>query len=136
MNLTQKINNTSNYDQLVKNFNINPILNNTLIDYLNFEAEIFLEDYIYNGSEYIYYNNSGLIVSEDEYYSIEDPINDPEPKELFQYFIISEENAKVLSQLSDELIYYIPDMDLFIWAIDFFGVSWDSVPFTFKSYLN
>ena len=48
-------------------------------------------------------------------------------KEIFQYYIIDEQLAKILMEWTNEIIYYIEYLDLYIWGITHFGTSWDYV---------
>lgn len=48
-------------------------------------------------------------------------------KEFYQYYIISEAGAEILRYWTDETIYYNSDLDMYIWAVDHFGTSWDYV---------
>ena len=76
------------------------ILNNSIIPYTGFD-----EWDVVNGSEE---NDEG-------YY------------EVYQYYIISETGAVLLSELTNELIYYHPDTDMYVWGITHFGTGWDYV---------
>lgn len=50
-----------------------------------------------------------------------------ECKEFFQYYIISDNGAQVLEECTDETVYYSETLDMYIWAVDHFGTSWDYV---------
>lgn len=50
-----------------------------------------------------------------------------EYKEFFQYYIISTNGAQVLEDCTDETVYYSETLDMYIWAVDHFGTSWDYV---------
>ena len=50
-----------------------------------------------------------------------------EPKDFYQYFIISGNGADILKRYTNETIWYIPQLDMYIWGIDHFGTSWDYV---------
>ncbi len=62
---------------------------------------------IVNGSEYI---------AEDDFYV-----------EVFQYYIISEEGARILEYYTDELVYYNEDLGLYVWGVTHFGTAWSHV---------
>ena len=47
--------------------------------------------------------------------------------EVYQYYIISGYGAKFLCEYTDEIVYYNPDLDMYIWGITHFGTSWDYV---------
>jgi hypothetical protein len=65
------------------------------------------EPEIYNGSDYDEEN--------DCYYDI------------FQYFIISEYGAEILERYTDEIVYYLPALDMYVWGVTHCGTSWDYV---------
>ena len=67
----------------------------------------YSEAELYNGYDY---NNE-----EDNYYDI------------YQYYIISERGAVLLKDYTDEIVYYIPVLDMYIWGVTHFGTSWDYV---------
>lgn len=46
---------------------------------------------------------------------------------VFQDYIISEYGYKLLSELTDELVFYNEKLDIFVWAITHLGTSWDYV---------
>ena len=47
--------------------------------------------------------------------------------DIFQYFIISEYGAEILERFTDEIVYYIPVLDMYIWGVTHWGTSWDYV---------
>lgn len=47
--------------------------------------------------------------------------------EIFQYYIISDNLAQILQELTNEIIYYIPFLDVYVWGITHYGTSWDYV---------
>jgi hypothetical protein len=47
--------------------------------------------------------------------------------EIFQYFIISENGAEILQTWTDEIVYYIPVLDCYVWGVTHFGTAWDYV---------
>lgn len=50
-----------------------------------------------------------------------------EQPEIFQYYIISWQGAQLLQDLTDEIIYYLPAIDVYIWGVTHYGTSWDYV---------
>ena len=48
-------------------------------------------------------------------------------QEIFQYYIISDPLAKILMELTNEIIYYIESLDIYVWGITHWGTSWDYV---------
>lgn len=49
------------------------------------------------------------------------------PAEIFQYYIISENGARILQELTAEIVYYIPAVDLYVWGVTHYGTAWDHV---------
>ena len=47
--------------------------------------------------------------------------------EIFQYFIISDYGAQILQELTDEIVYYLPVIDCYVWGVTHWGTSWDYV---------
>ena len=47
--------------------------------------------------------------------------------EIYQYFIISDRGAEILKDLTDEIVYYIPALDIYVWGVTHWGTSWDYV---------
>ena len=50
-----------------------------------------------------------------------------EQPEIYQYYIISDNGADLLKRYTDEIIYYIPVLDVYVWGITHYGTSWDYV---------
>lgn len=46
-------------------------------------------------------------------------------KDIYQYYIISYYGAELLKQYTDEIVYYIEELDMYIWGITHCGTSWD-----------
>ena len=47
--------------------------------------------------------------------------------EIFQYFVISSYGAQILQELTDEIVYYLPVIDCYVWGVTHWGTSWDYV---------
>ena len=50
-----------------------------------------------------------------------------EYKEVYQYFIIGEYGARILSDETNEIIYRNEELDLYVWGVTHYGTSWDYV---------
>ena len=50
-----------------------------------------------------------------------------ETPEIYQYYIISDPGADLLKDLTDEILYYIPALDVYVWGVTHYGTSWDYV---------
>ena len=47
--------------------------------------------------------------------------------EIFQYFIISDNGARILKDYTNEILFYCEDLDMYIWGVTHWGTSWDYV---------
>lgn len=47
--------------------------------------------------------------------------------EIFQYFVISSYGAQILQELTDEIVYYLPVINCYVWGVTHWGTSWDYV---------
>ena len=50
-----------------------------------------------------------------------------EQPEIFQYFIISDSGADILKHWTNEIVYYVPSLDIYVWGVTHLGTSWDYV---------
>ena len=50
-----------------------------------------------------------------------------EQPEIYQYYIISDNGADFLHRYTDEIVYYIPVLDIYVWGIAHWGTGWDYV---------
>lgn len=58
---------------------------------------------------------------------LEDEENQEPEAEIFQYYIISQDGAEILQELTNEIVYYIEPLNLHIWGVTHYGTSWDYV---------
>ena len=56
--------------------------------------------------------------------------------EVYQYYIISDGGARILKDLTDEIVYYHEDLDMYLWGITHYGTSWDYVLTDIKLYIH
>ena len=47
--------------------------------------------------------------------------------EIYQYYIIDGNGAEILQDLTSEIVYYLPCLDIYIWGVTHCGTSWDYV---------
>lgn len=47
--------------------------------------------------------------------------------EVYQWFIISDMGADILQYYTNELVYYLPVLDCYVWGVTHWGTSWDYV---------
>lgn len=69
---------------------------------------------------------------ENQISELEDKISDLEneqnyPDEIFQYFIISDNGAEILKNLTNEIVFYNESLDMYIWGVTHYGTSWSYV---------
>lgn len=50
-----------------------------------------------------------------------------ETPEIYQYYIISDSGARILQECTNEIIYYLPALDIHVWGVTHWGTSWDYV---------
>lgn len=115
------------YAEMVEFCTDNLILNNDIIPELS-KLDIFAE--VYCGSEKTYYNADGDEISENEYYETEG--GNEEYDEVYQYFIIDPQGAERFAEYTNELVYYIEQLDLYILGVKHWGTSWDYVSANWK----
>jgi len=63
--------------------------------------------------------------------ALQDKINEleemQEPDEIFQYYIISGNGAEILQEFTNDPVYYIDMLDMYIWGVTHWGTAWDYV---------
>lgn len=47
--------------------------------------------------------------------------------DIYQYYIISVPGANILTELTDEIIFYNEELDIYVWGVTHYGTSWDYV---------
>ena len=95
-------------------------LENGYLDYQTLAkivGDCVLNNYIF---EYAGYENWELESGEEEdeegnYY------------EVYQYYIVSYSGAMMLKHLTDEIVYYNNELDLYLWGVTHFGTAWSHV---------
>jgi len=96
------------YATLAKSFDA--VLNN---DIISKTQEIGCWECV-NGSEYYEIEDENGIIS-DEFY------------EIYQYYIISQFGFETLQRLTDEIVFYNEELDMYVWGVTHYGTSWDYV---------
>lgn len=97
------------YDTLAKSFDAVLCNSITSLFYSTINDE-YNEPELYNGSEYY-----------------EDEDNNEIQKDIFQYYIISSNGAEILHNWTDEIVWYLPALDCYVWGVTHYGTSWDYV---------
>lgn len=47
--------------------------------------------------------------------------------EIYQYYIISANGADILQEYTNDPVYYIDTLDIYVWGVTHWGTSWDYV---------
>lgn len=101
------------------------VLNNNIISTSEYE---YWE--LVNGCEYWHEDGNGNEINSNTYDELEyeEQQNYYECySEIYQYFIISERGYEILSELTDEIIFYNEKLDMYVWGVTHWGTSWDYV---------
>ena len=53
--------------------------------------------------------------------------HESENREIFQYYIISDNGADIIKEFTNDPLYYLPVLDCYIWGVTHWGTSWDYV---------
>ena len=68
---------------------------------------VYQEVELYNGTDYD---------ENDDYYY-----------DIYQYFIIDRNGVDILETNTDEIIYYLPELDIYVWGVTHWGTPWSGV---------
>lgn len=50
-----------------------------------------------------------------------------EQREIFQYYIISNNGVEILREYTNDPVYYLPAIDCYVWGVTHWGTGWDYV---------
>lgn len=50
-----------------------------------------------------------------------------EEQDVYQFYIISEYGYDFLYRNTEEIVYYNPELDVYLWGVTHFGTGWDYV---------
>lgn len=53
--------------------------------------------------------------------------DEDDAQEVYQWFIIDDRGARILQELTDEILYYNDFLDVYVWGVTHYGTSWDYV---------
>ena len=88
------------------------------------------EYYEYDGNEYSYNELDELREEYDEeseeYEAISEALDNPYYYDIFQYYIVSDNGAKILKE-AGEIVFYNEELDMYVWGVTHYGTSWDYV---------
>ena len=51
-------------------------------------------------------------------------LKDDDPRDIYQYYIISDYGAHILMTDTDEIVLYNEDLDMYVWCVTVFGTPW------------
>ena len=54
-------------------------------------------------------------------------LEDAHYDEIFQYYIISDEGARILKDWTNEIVFYNEALDMYVWGVTHWGTSWSYV---------
>ena len=120
--------NVKTYQDLVNYLHIQMILCNSiekrLFDTLNHESgemrKIEYTEEEFNKDEEL----------KNEFNDYEEYLDSCDYYDIFQWYIIDESSAHVLIDLTDEIIFYDDELEIYVWGITHYGSSWSIVGFS------
>lgn len=95
------------------------------VDYATLAKAV--DAFAFNGAQKLFYSSLDDEYLEPEILNGTDDDGEGNYKDFFQFFAVSEYGAEILKRHTDETVYYISALDLYIWCIDHYGTSWDYV---------
>lgn len=98
-------------------------LDDTLLCNSIWQADEELMDNLYSGQPYFCTEHENCTMDGDDCAL--------EEIEVYQSYLISESDAKYIAKHTEEIIYYSPLLDLYVWQITHFGTIWDGVYLSF-----
>lgn len=119
---------TITYSELVKELG-DVILNNYILEFA-YKHGLSVE--VEQGELIRYFNDEWEEISQDEYYEIDG--GHESDIDIYQYFIISDYAAEYLERHTEEIIFYIEELNMYIWGVSHFGMSWDMVELDIKTW--
>lgn len=75
----------------------------------------------------IEYINGQIDIINEQIDALEWQQHESENPEIYQYYIISDNGADILKTWTNETVFYIPGLDVYIWGVSHYGTSWDYV---------
>lgn len=106
---------------------VNGFIDNSEIIEAKQEQIEALENTLENTSDdgHIDYINKQIEIIQEQIEELEQE-QDEQP-EIYQYFIISDSGYNTLKYHTNELVYYIPVLNIYVWGVTHWGTSWDYV---------
>lgn len=75
----------------------------------------------------LFFNEINNEFIEPDIYSNGDEEDCDNDREIFQYYLTDYFGAETISECTDDLVYYIDYLGVYVWCIDFYGTAWDQV---------
>ena len=75
----------------------------------------------------LFYSTINNEYNEIEYYNGTDYNEEDYYYDVYQYYVISSYGAEILERYTNEIVYYLPAIDIYVWGVTHFGTSWDYV---------
>lgn len=100
----------NNYAEMIKFCCEDYILNNSIVEKYN---EHYCDIEVFCGSDY------------DE--------EADQFAEVYQWYIINEQDAQRFAEYTNELVYFLPEFDMYVLAVTHFGTPWGGVSSNWKS---
>ena len=47
--------------------------------------------------------------------------------EIFQFYIVSDQGARLIEEYTNDPLFYNEELDLYVWGVTHYGTSWDYV---------
>jgi hypothetical protein len=47
--------------------------------------------------------------------------------EIYQYFIVSDNGKRIIEEFTNDPLFYIPVLDVYVWGVTQWGTAWDYV---------
>ena len=91
----------------------------------NIENRLYDTLQLENGCITRYYDENENELTEEEAAEL-DSVTEKET-DLYQWYIISDSGAEYLKDVSDELVFYDSELDVYVWGVTHFGTSWNGV---------
>ena len=48
-------------------------------------------------------------------------------RDIYQYYIISDNGARIIKEYTNDPVYYLPVLDCYVWGVTHFGTMWSGV---------
>lgn len=87
----------------------------------NIENRLYDTMQLENGCTTKYYDENGNELTEEEAAEL-DSVTEKET-DIFQWYIISDSGAEYLKDITDELVFYDSELNIYVWGITHFGTS-------------